>query len=275
MTFKIQYVSDIHLEMRDWTNISTIIPVRDTVNLALCGDIGFPGDRRYTEFIDMCSKYFKNVFVIYGNHEFYNTDFTMDTMGMRKHHAKNFPSNVYFMDNRSLFVNKKTNDVYQELPIGQNPQNYVKIIGSTLWTNIDMETSLRMNDYRYIYFDENRRITWKIVSDMFRKNVMYICEELDKSKNVECILLTHHSPHPISNNSNKGTKMNTAYSTYIPDFYMRRNLIACIHGHTHHSINETIEFGNNKIKILSNQVGYPMESLEKVGYDYMAYFELK
>jgi Icc-related predicted phosphoesterase len=274
MTFKIQYVSDIHLEMRDPSMISSIPVIDDVKNLALCGDIGYPGDERYTRFIDDCASRFKNVFVLYGNHEYYSTKVMVESMTDKKEYAKFFPKNVYFMDNRSLFANKYTNDVYSALPYNVNPKDYVKIIGTTLWSNIDFETSTKLNDYKYIYIDKYRNITWDRVAEMFITNVRYVANELDNSRNIECLLLTHHSPHPVSAKDGKASVLERGYTTFIPDFYLRKNLVACIHGHTHRSINEKIMFDGHAIKILSNQVGYPMESIENVKYKYDALLEI-
>lgn len=274
MTFKIQYVSDIHLEMRDWTMISSLHPVDGVQNLALCGDIGYPGDERYMAFINDCAARFVNVFVIYGNHEYYSTKVDVETMNERKAYALKFPKNVYFMDNRSLFVNKHTNEVFHLMPFGAKSDDFVKIIGTTLWSNIDFETSLKLNDFKYIFIDKYRNITWDRVAEMFINNVRYVSNELDNSRNLQCLLLTHHSPHPVSAKDGKASVLERAYTTFIPDFYLRKNLVACIHGHTHRSINETIKYDGHTIKILANQVGYPLETIDKVKYKYDAFLEI-
>lgn len=63
-----QYISDIHLE------ISGKIPdiPKSSNNLCLLGDIGAPESDIYKKFIKECSEKFTNVFVIYGNHEYYS-----------------------------------------------------------------------------------------------------------------------------------------------------------------------------------------------------------
>lgn len=95
---KFQFISDIHLESRK--KIPIIEKIKDIDNLFLLGDIGIPGTDIYVKFMDWCSKNYKNVFIIYGNHEYYNKNskksILIDTMLDRKKYMINFCNNIFF-----------------------------------------------------------------------------------------------------------------------------------------------------------------------------------
>ena len=247
-TFKIQYISDIHLEFRKTYDI---VPVAE--NLALCGDIGYPESDYYKNFINSCSKKFKNVFVIFGNHEYYNklnSDVKL-TMDEKKETTKIFPQNVYFLDNDHVFVNKYTNEVQNYVD-----ENCIKIIGSTLWSNITYSTGQMMNDTLLISKSKNEVLTDVDIRNLYKKSVKYIIKELDNHKKTLTVLLTHHGPHVCCFGNNRSHKLLSAYVNHIPKLYKKKNLIACISGHTHSSSENAI----NGIYFLSNQLGYPNEN---------------
>ena len=71
--FKIQYFSDLHLEFYDLTKLVRMIhwikPKSDICVLA--GDIGYPFQKKYEVFLIAMNKKFEHIFLILGNHEFY------------------------------------------------------------------------------------------------------------------------------------------------------------------------------------------------------------
>ena len=70
---KLQYVSDIHLELRKVKNIPIIKPIDENTYLALCGDIGNPFAPSYKSFLDIHSKLFVHILIVSGNHEYYSS----------------------------------------------------------------------------------------------------------------------------------------------------------------------------------------------------------
>lgn len=77
-----QLISDLHLEYKKecpqfykWPELPRLCP-----NLALLGDIGRPFEASYIDFLDAQAKKFENVFVVAGNHEFYNDDYPLKSM---------------------------------------------------------------------------------------------------------------------------------------------------------------------------------------------------
>ena len=202
----IQYISDIHLEFYGENENFHIIP--HSPNIALCGDIGYPGHKNYRNFIIRCSQLFKNVFVIFGNHEFYNTkksvqeNIGIETINDRKTLINNFPANVYFLDNKAIYLDIITNEIYSSVCTNNKPNSrFVKILGSTLWSDIDYFAASKINDTRLIYIKEEnenieRQIDYMDIKEMYKKNIDWILYEIAKEPNMSCILLTHHAVHP-------------------------------------------------------------------------------
>jgi hypothetical protein len=253
MSFKLQYISDVHLEFRGSYRIEPIAP-----NLALCGDIGWPETVDYHDFISDVSKKFKNVFVVFGNHEYYNSVSKEEKLSLiqKRKYTKNFPKNVYFLNNNCVYLDVNTNTIHKSYK-----DNCIKIIGSTLWTNITYSTSKLMNDYKCIYFKKDKLINHRNVVNLFKKAKEYILKEIQKEPNVKCILLSHHGTHPVFFGYNRNDLLFSAYTNNIPELYKQKNLIASISGHSHYSITEKLYFENShSIYFLSNQLGYPNET---------------
>ena len=72
---RIQYISDLHLEMYK-ENVSPDLFTKlirpEAPYLALCGDIGIPDFVNYENFLNWCSRRWTKVFLVAGNHEYYN-----------------------------------------------------------------------------------------------------------------------------------------------------------------------------------------------------------
>ena len=259
---KLQYISDVHLEK------FKVFPKFKVTgdNLALLGDIGYPKTKIYKDFIEYCSNNWENVFLLYGNHEFYNYPTPKDKRdiqtvssikGFNKSNLMCYP-NVYILDNDTIFIHKTLNTVTYRKPDPQFQCNYIKIIGSTLWSRIELKTSTLVNDYKYIYTDMNKLITPKETLNFFIESVEYIKSKLDTTK-CDAILLTHHAIHDICNGKYQGNKMCSAFATTIPELFEKNNLKYAINGHTHESL-------SNKIKdvyLLSNCFGYNIQEREK------------
>ncbi len=229
-TFSIQYASDLHLEQYDVMPPNLIVKSSD--NLALVGDIGDPYSKMYLEFLKEMSLKFETVFILNGNHEFYNHDYNETKIKIGEV-IREF-ENIYFMDN----------DVYDF--------ENVRIIGSTLWSDITLNASRYINDYRRINMG-SRKLSREDTVEFFNDSVKYIKTKLDVDKPV--IILTHHAPHPIMNGIFEGNRLQSAFSTDL-SYLLKKPVIAWICGHTHQTIETTI----NEVKLCSNQLGYKDEN---------------
>jgi metallophosphoesterase superfamily enzyme len=62
-------LSDIHLEFAPHFALGDPIATW----LALVGDLGYPGSPQYSSLLKQAAQTYEQVFVVAGNHEFYNT----------------------------------------------------------------------------------------------------------------------------------------------------------------------------------------------------------
>lgn len=265
---KIQYVSDIHLEKCNVMPKNLPIKLHDCENLILAGDIGYPGSKIYKDFLLYCTNTWKNVFIIYGNHEYYTGKDKL-TMNSVDNLSINFPSNVYFMNNNVFYL---YNDDNVTTTINKSIiETPIKIIGSVLWSNISDITAKSLNDYRNIYMYKDVLLQPNYTRYLFYINKEFLIKELKLEPNIKCIIVTHHATHPLCQGHFQGSRLQDGYGTYIPELFEQKNLIACINGHSHSNINILL---NNGIKLLSNCMGYKYEKQTIVKYNPNAVLEI-
>jgi predicted phosphodiesterase len=268
---KFQYISDIHLEF--YKKIPKIKKVAD--NLCLLGDIGYANKKNYKQFINQCSNNYKNVFVIFGNHEFYNNKTNVafkncnDMNTIINTIPKHFPKNVFFLNNSCVYIDKITEQVTEEPPEGSN-ENYIKIVGSSLWSEIDYKISYMLNDFNQINFSKDIKLTPVIYKELFYYSKDYILNEINKNPQIQILLLTHHGTNNVCNGYYKNSPLKSCFVTQIDELYSCKNLIAAINGHSHSNINEKI----NGILYLSNCYGYKSEDKSIVKYNEDAVLEI-
>lgn len=271
---KFQYISDTHLEHYKNLPKNIIEKIDGCENICLLGDIGFPGTNIYNEFIDYCSKTWKNVFLLYGNHEYYQklnkSNKIHHTMNDVDNIATKLPKNVYFLNNSCVYINKLTNDVSERIDSVVEKDKYIKIIGSTLWSDINLNIAFLLNDYKFIYTHGKELLKPYETKLFFHASKKYILNEL--KENIQCILLTHHGVHPLTNGYYQDNYLASGYASNIVELSICNNLIACINGHTHSSIDTLIP--NTSIKLLSNCYGYKGENKNILKYNKNAILEI-
>lgn len=259
-----QYISDIHLEY-----VSNIPYIKKTAdNLFLVGDIGHPGTFLFNKFLKKCSEIYKNVFLVYGNHEYYSIlrgkHKKIETMQQKVDYAKDFPKNVYFLNNSCVYFNLHNQTVKYQLEPTDNKKNYVKIMGSTLWSN----RGPTANNFKNIYMADDQLLTFEHQCELFYKSKYYLINELYK-EDIESIILTHYTTHICTNGK---AYLDNKDTNHIRELFLHPKLVACINGHTHSSI-DTIAPGTN-IKLLANCYGYKNECQDVVKYNPNAILEL-
>ena len=256
---KINYLSDLHLEFykknfdfNKLFNFSSNFEERDII--CLCGDIGYPEMQNYSDFIDFCSKYFKYVFVISGNHEYYsihnNTKTIQNTNELIENICSKYP-NVHFLNNKTIYL--------EEFDI--------HIIGSTLWVEIDENFDMKQspsNDFKNIYYEYDS-INYKLNQDfmdlMYYESVEFLEGELNKLKdsNSKIIVLTHHLPSfQLIGQKFKNNPTNFLYASNLDHFFDKFKIDYWICGHSHSPNN--IKLGGSTL--LLNPIGYPGELLK-------------
>jgi predicted phosphohydrolase len=237
---KIRYLSDLHLEFIEPNSIEKFIkkiPAGLDEICILAGDIGCPYESNYDVFINFISKNFKKIFIISGNHEYYNKTKTIqETNEFMNNYFQKF-DNISFLNNNY--------EIYD---------NYC-FIGTTLWSKIT-DPIYEINDvYKIPNFDYVEYNKLNTLSVQFLKDVL--------KNNENCVVITHHVPSNSLIDKKYKTKNILPYNQWFccnmdKLIETNKNKIKCwIYGHTHTKSDTMI----NGIPFLCNPIGYPDENI--------------
>ena len=204
---------------------------------------------RLHNFFINCSKEFKHVVYVIGNHESYHGD-VATTANVLKERLRHIP-NLYVLDNESIEINDIT------------------FVGGTLWTNMNGndENTLkyiknRMNDFRII---ENSDIklegsdikpayTPEDSVNKFKDTISYI-EKIVSDSDKKYVVVTHHAPSfkSMAPQYANQTYMNGGYMSDLDQFIIDHpNILMWTHGHVHTEWDYTI----GSTRIVCNPRGY-------------------
>jgi DNA repair exonuclease SbcCD nuclease subunit len=259
---RIQYASDLHLEFVDKVTCQPILkPIAPY--LALAGDVGRPDKRAYRDFLNYCSRNWDDVFVVAGNHEFYNSRHsgnwrhmpagTVETVPQRMKQcttiAAEFP-NVHFLDRRRV------------------DRAGVAFLGATLWTDLRGHESLVsefMNDYKMIAVVGDAGVRPLQPADTLAMHMedrawldaeISACEEEGRP----AVVITHHLPtFDLISDRYRDSPLNAAFASRADDL-IRAPVRAWIAGHTHCGIHRTWTQPDGAVILGAvNPRGYPNE----------------
>ena len=241
-SFKFQLFSDIHLEFNK--SFPKIPPLEDY--LILAGDIGKINTTNYKLFFDYCSTNWKKVFYILGNHEYYHSNKSYHRLNEDYHiFIRQYP-NVFLLDNSHYDVSHN-----------------LRIIGSTLWSN---PTSIEgFNDFVKIkevndHINSKLGMSVQTFKRLHKESSDYLTSEISKNdKNL--LVITHFPPTQQNTSHPKYKSQSQAIRDYfasnmIDNVPQENKIKGWIFGHTHFSTSVEL---SNKIKLMSNQMGYPNE----------------
>jgi len=256
MTTLIRLYSDLHLECGKF-KVPKHPQDAETI-LILNGDIGERGKPR--EFVERCTKQFKFVLYILGNHEFYGGEYHAVKQYWKDREAEN--ENLFVLDNE-VFVH-----------------NDVRILGATMWTDLTkgdflaMEYARRnMNDYHVIDIynpgESAYKVQRKLMPDDTVKfhaaTIAFFKEELAKEFEGTTIVCTHFSPSPsLAAGKYAYHPLNPAFHANCDYMFTEYKIDYWLFGHTHTAINVKLA----DTYVMSNPRGYVgYESQEEVGFD--------
>ena len=269
---KIAYCSDVHLEFSPLELKNS----QDADVLILAGDICLANkiasysddildlihsqNGRIHTFFKNCSKEFKHIIYVLGNHEHYQYEIKQSKKTLEKHLG--YIKNLHILERETFVLDDVT------------------FLGATLWTDMNFydtntveRVSYAMNDFRIIYnsdigYEENSTVNslatnWDIPAKWtpldaiveFDKTVQWINrvrEELDIKK---LVMVTHHAPSfkSIHPNFIDQKLINGAYCSNLEQFIINRpDINVWISGHIHHPQDYII----GQTKILANPRGY-------------------
>lgn len=239
----IQYSSDLHLEFGcdDFSQI--IEPVADI--LILAGDIGYPHEQIYKDFLIWCKEKFEEVILVPGNHEYYGR--SINSVG-KKLDKLDGTTGMKLLDNSLMaFCSEE-----------------IIVIGSTLWSEIPpehtQEVLYSISDYGRI---ENFNVS--VQNELFNANKNWLRENIQKYRlafpEFKIIVVTHHAPvlEVTSAEQYRDKSTNCAFASDCTDIMEGVDL--WIFGHTHFTTTFTHELPSGKsVIVTANQRGYPHEN---------------
>jgi predicted phosphodiesterase len=253
---KIHYLSDIHLELYDITKIpyllQKIIPQSNICVLA--GDIGYVFQKTYISFLRGISPKFEHIFLIHGNHEYYqlkeNKGKTHQEIIQKTHEIilQYNLHNIHFLNNSHYDL-----DEY-------------RFIGSILWSKIE-NTQFLSNDYSHIYMND---VT--TMNDTHTQCVNYIQDSISQARDLQkkVIVITHYLPSYKLNHPKYAKYYNyfQCFSSHC-DYLIKDPVKLWVFGHTHMHIYEKI----NDVICVANPIGYKDEKTN-IDIDYNKVIEI-
>ena len=149
--------------------------------------------------------------------------------------------NIFFLENNTFFYDN------------------VRIIGATLWSDMDnnnskaIQDALReMNDYAIITKGK-RILNPDDTIECFYESISYIRSKLTEKFNGKTIIVTHHLPSLRSIAPQfEGDPLNGSFASNLDSIIIEHKPDVWIHGHTHISFDYYIQ----ETRILCNPRGY-------------------
>ena len=226
---EIQYASDLHIDnYPSNTPFSTFLTPTAPV-LILAGDICSAWNPLYKECIEWCSKYWKLIIIISGNHEYYCNDGKIHTLEQTDNQIRdicNQTKNTIFLQSGQSFLYKS-----------------VRFIGATLWSDIDPsiwdEVEEKKGDFHMTYVKSQNRIRKTHPSDI---SALYALHKARISTgltlhnpNEKIVVITHHIPTTkLLESRYKTHPWNSCYASNTEELF-GFPIVGWICGHAHRS----------------------------------------
>lgn len=252
---KIQIISDLHLELYSDPQFKDFIDKTDASILALTGDIGIPYLPSYENFLKVCSERYELVFIITGNHEYYQSKNDNEKWSMEM--TDNEIEKIVAKFENIKFLNNKHYELNDE---------YV-LLGTTLWSSISGEHNCFVaenciNDYKTIYYsDKNdlKLVTPEYTNSLYEKNVKWLKENLAKYNSRKIIVMSHHLPsHKMITPKFIGSPTNCCFASNLDDL-ISPNIKYWLCGHTHDNVDIMI----NNCRCIVNPSGYKYKNVNE------------
>ncbi|KAJ5609883.1 calcineurin-like phosphoesterase [Penicillium herquei] len=242
-----QVLSDLHLEISQLYSSYEIPVCAD--HLILAGDIGRLIDYEgYRDFLQKQTDNFKTVFLVLGNHEFYQ-----GTQAEGSERAKQLEQEPC-LNGRLVLLHQKRYDV---------PKSQVTILGCTLWSQIPPDVADMVG---YMISDFQKIKGWSVDDHNANhdSDLAWLLNEIkliregnektaDKSQKRSILVVTHHAPLMEKTSSPQHSKnpWRVAFGTdIIPQ--ISDGIKTWVFGHTHY----TTDFKEGGVRVVSNQRGY-------------------
>lgn len=250
---KIQYGSDLHLELPDqkvyWRQhpIEPIAPI-----LVLAGDVmSFSGMEKNRDVLDFFADHFEQVYWVPGNHEYYRGDISIRSGSFEE----KIRSNVHLLNNRTKMIGDTC------------------FIFSTLWAQIRESDFGYMQeafpDFKWIKKGETR-FSPEDFNALYQQNLAFIQAEIESRSHSNYVVVTHHVPTLRSYPPKfLGNRFTQAFATDLDELMEGHSIDFWVFGH-HHAHVPPFKIGNTTL--LTNQLGY-VRFGEHHDFKRSAYFE--
>lgn len=260
--------SDIHTEFWGDSTNKNLRQISHEINrdkiLILAGDLGWPHKRVYNALLRTFSQNWAHVFVIAGNHEYYQFE--------NVHHK---PTHGMPMDEhlrvkrRGESMDEIEDDIrgichlYPNVTFLQKDSvvfRGIRFLGCTLWTPSDASLAHHMNDYRYI-----KDFTPDVCNAIHADHVQWLKQKLAKkpqtAEYTRTVVVTHHLPsRQLMAEKYMAHPLNGFYMNDLDDLLEGVDMWCC--GHTHTA--KYIIHSPSGAQCIVNPVGY---TREKTGFD--------
>lgn len=242
LVMKIQFSSDLHLEMR---NSNYRLSKTDADVIVLAGDIHI-GLSAVEFAIKESARQNKPVIFIAGNHEFYSHDYHHMLRKMRE--ASSHHPLVHFLENDEVIINN------------------TRFLGCTLWTDylgnepdhqsLNMAYCGRLLRDHVVIRNNNLNFTPANAQEICRISKQYLAHKLDSHFPGKTVVVSHHGPSLKC--QHKQYRFSEISAAFISDFdALVQKADLWIYGHTHSNLDTKV--GN--CHLVSNQQGYPGENI--------------
>lgn len=238
----LQIVSDVHLEYR-----KTFPKFEQHAdNLALLGDIGHPYHPSYAQFIGQQADRYDKVFVLLGNHEYWNDHgICVDNIQHQARHVCSRFSNVELLDRDSFDITENT-----------------RLLGCTLWSPINEYASNHMSDMKKIFVRGTSNEPVQLSRRMFlywhSRDKEWLKSELKRCRREkrQAVVLSHHGPVVEMAGKYLGHPLNSGFVSDSSSLF-DSPAIAFASGHVH----SNVDIEQNMIRSVSNAMGYSKEGV--------------
>lgn len=256
---KLYIGSDFHIDFWDIHRLTA--PLFDNLGIKeqdydafmLCGDIAqWDSKELYEKFIYDFTNTAKPVFVVAGNHEFYDSSYSSVRKEM-KDSLKDI-SNLYILQDE--FVDIK--------------EYKVRVFGATLWTDFNKGDNVilnraksAMNDFRF-----TKGLTPKLALDEHYNSLEILKEAyFSKPDDYKFVVMTHHAPSlkacVFYHDMNFSGRDYTDYyfASGLEEWLSKNSIYPNLwaHGHTH--ISKEYDMCNDKIRVAVNSFGYKTKAM--------------
>lgn len=266
-----QYCSDLHLDLHESGNETktweSLIPQKASY-LILAGDVAQLTWSHYETFLQYCCQNWKQVFLVPGNHEYYNSSLYKGH-SILKEMSKRLSKNFHLLTNQHLIIKEDKTVIEYIKELNKNNsqtsinEKIIHVLGCTLWSNIP-PIALQTCEFSISDFTFIEGMTTGQYNFFHQQDVKWLENELKllKDQNNPVVVVTHHAPltknvSPLKYESDLSRSL-TNYAFCSNQSRMFKYLPKgswWIFGHTHHRT----KFIHQDINVTTNAIGYEQE----------------